>query len=298
MQKVWDPEIVARAAHLHLHARSLVWGYRFGAHRSPKIARSIEFAEHKEYAPGDPVRDIDWRIYARTERLLVRRQQADTELSVIFVLDASADMALGFQSYPDWEQSHFGRAAILVASLAMIAQRRGERVGLLIMGGEGHDVHWLRPKSHKNQLVHMLSIISSVKPAGRASIKEGLSFLNERVPRRSMVFLMSDCMEEPRVWGPALRTLAAQKLDLRVVHVFSQREYDFSFSEIGKFLSSEYTSSVSLDPKTCREDFVQIVEEYKKELQSWCGQSGALYIPVPLEDGLEQAFMHMIKGKR
>lgn len=298
MQKIWDPEIVARAAHLQLLARSLVWGYRFGAHRSPKIARSVEFAEHKEYSPGDPVRDIDWRVFARTERLLVRRQQADTELSIVFVLDASADMALGFQSYPDWEQSHFGRAAILVASLAMIAQRRGEKVGLLIMGGKGHDVHWLTPKSHKNQLVHILNTMASIKPSQNANIKDSLSFLNERVPRRSMVFLMSDFMEEPSKWGPALRVLAAQKLDLRLVHLFSQQEYEFSFSDVGRFLSSEYSSAVALDPKTCRDDFITIVQEYRAELQYWCGQSRALYIPVPLEQGLEQAFIHMMKGKR
>ena len=298
MQKIWDPEIVARAAHLQLHARALVWGYRFGSHRSPKIARSVEFAEHKEYSPGDPVRDIDWRVYARTERLLVRRQQADTELSMIFVLDASADMALGFQSYPDWETSHFGRASILIASLAMIAQRRGEKVGLLIMGGEGHDVHWLAPKSNKNQLVHMLNLIASVKPSKKANIKDSLVFLQERIPKRSMVFLMSDCMEEPSGWGPALRTLAAQKQDIRLVHLFSQREYDFDFSDVGRFLSSEYTSSVALDPKTCRDDFIQIVDEYRSELKDWCGQSRAIYIPVPLENGLEQAFLYMMKGKR
>ena len=113
-----------------------------------------------------------------------------------------------------------------------------------------------------------------------------------------MVFLLSDCMEEPSIWGPALRTLAAQKLDLRVVHLFSQQEFDFSFSDIGKYLSSEYSSPVALDPKTCRDDFIRIVEEYRSELQDWCGQSRALYIPAPLEQGLEQAFVHMMKGKR
>ena len=144
----------------------------------------------------------------------------------------------------------------------------------------------------------MLNLISSIKPSKKANIKDALSFLNERVPRRSMVFLMSDCMEEPSKWGPALCTLAAQKLDLRVVHLFSQQEYDFSFSDVGKYVSSEYSSPVALDPKTCRDDFITIVEEYRSELQDWCGQSRALYIPVPLEKSLEPAFIHMMKGKR
>jgi uncharacterized protein (DUF58 family) len=282
---IWDPEIVARASNLHIRARQLVWGYRFGLHRSPKVSRSIEFAEHKEYAPGDPVRDIDWKVYARTERLLVRRQQQDTDLSVVFVLDASADMALGDRSYPDWDASHFGRAATLIASLAMLAQRRGERVGLLVMGGVGHEVNWLTPKSTKNQLVYLLNIISSIKPQGKADIGTSLASLNERIPRRSVVYVLSDCM-------------AAQKIDLRLVHLFSEREYALDFDDIGQFLSTEHSSPIALDTKSSRDDFAGIVDVYLKEISAWCGKSRALYIPAPIESSLMSPFVRMMKGTR
>jgi uncharacterized protein (DUF58 family) len=298
VKRIWDPEIVARASNLHIRARQLIWGFRFGLHRSPKIARSIEFAEHKEYAPGDPVRDIDWKVYGRTERLLVKRQQADTELSLVFVLDASADMALGDRSYPDWDDSHFGRAATLIASLAMLAQRRGERVGLLIMGGSGHDIEWLTPRSSKNQLVHLLNIISSIKPKGSADLRTSLAFLSDRIPKRSIVYIFSDCMEEPKEWGPNLCVLAAHKIDLRLIHLFSDKEFTLDFDEVGQFLSTEYSSPIALDTKSIREDFAGIVDGYRKELAAWCGKSGSLYIPAPIEIPLMRPFVHMMKGIR
>ena len=298
MKIIWDPEIVARATNLHIHARQLVWGYRFGHHRSPKVSRSVEFAEHKEYAAGDPIRDIDWRVYARTERLLVRRQQADTELSLVFVIDASADMALGFQSYPDWEETYFGRAAILVASVAMIAQKRGERIGLFILGGTGFDVHWIPPKSTKNQLIHIINALSATKAKGRANIGLSLEKINEYLPKKSIVYVLSDFMEEPKEWGPSVCVLAAQKIDIRLVHLFSEKEYNFEFDTIGRFQSTEYSDSIALDPQSSRDDFAQIVAEYREEFAYWCGRSSSLYIPAPREYALDMPFMHMIKGIR
>ena len=296
VKQIWNPDIVARASTLHIRARQLAWGYRFGHHRSPKVSRSIEFAEHKEYHPGDPIRDIDWRVYARTERLLVRRQQADTELSLVFVLGASADMALGFQSYPDWEQSHFGRAATLIASLTLLAQRRGERIALFIMGGTGYDVHWLAPKSSKNHMIHILNILASIKTEGKANLSTGLEKLSELIPKRSLVYILSDFMEEPAEWGPALCSLAAQKNDLRLIHHFSKKEFDFSFDEVGQFLSSEYAQPLSLDTQKVRTDFHSIVQEYMEEMRLWCGKSTSHYIASALEYSLEETFVRMIKG--
>jgi len=296
VKQIWNPDIVARASNLYLQARQLAWGYRSGLHRSPQVSRSIEFAEHKEYSPGDPIRDIDWKVYARTERLLVRRQQADTELTLVFVLDASADMALGYQSYPDWEQSHFGRAATLIASLALLAQRRGERIALLVMAGSGYEVNWLAPKSSKNQLVHLLNMLSSVQLEGKANLAQSLELLNERIPKRSLVYIFSDFMEEPSEWGPALCSLAAQKNDLRLVHHFSNKEWALEFDEVGKFLSTEYANPIALDTQRVREDFQQIVQEYKAEIQLWRGKSRAHYIEAPLESSLEEPFFRMIKG--
>ena len=296
MRSLWNPEIVERAARLQLLSRQLVWGFRFGQHRSPKVTRSIEFAEHKEYEPGDSIRSIDWRVYARTERLLVRRQQADTELAVIFVLDASADMALGDSQKPQWENTHLGRASTLIASLCMLCQRRGERFGLWIMGGEGYELHWLPPRSSKNQLVQIMTQLAAIQPTGKANIAASLQELSTYIPKRALIYMLSDWMEEPQEWGPILSVLAAYKSDLRFLHLFSQKEWGLDFEAVAQFISDEYQSSIAIDSVASRADFTQIVSEYQKEVLHWCGLSRAMYIPVPIEEPLMQPFIKMIKG--
>ena len=296
MNEIWNPDIVGRAARLQLLARQLAWGYRFGQHRSPKVTRSIEFAEHKEYEPGDSIRSIDWRVYARTERLLVRRQQADTEVNLIFVIDASADMALGVLQKPKWEDTHIGRAATLIASLCLLAQRRGERVGLWVLGGEGHELHWFPPRSNKNQLVQIMTTLAAIRPKGRANIAQGLEELGGFLPKRSILYVLSDFMEEPGFWGPILPNLAVQGCDIRLVHMFSQKEFELDFEETAKFLSLEYTKGISLDSVSVREDFREIVAQYKEEIAHWSGLSRSIYISAPLEDDLLKPFVQMIRG--
>ena len=94
MKTVWDPDTVARAARIQLRARELAWGYRIGQHASKRVAKGIEFMDTKEYTPGDPIRDIDWRVAARSDRLVIRRQVAETDLKIFLVLDASAEVGV------------------------------------------------------------------------------------------------------------------------------------------------------------------------------------------------------------
>ncbi|MEC7983641.1 MAG: DUF58 domain-containing protein [Myxococcota bacterium] len=296
MSQVWSPEIIERAAALHLQARQLVWGYRFGLHRSPKITRSVEFAEHKEYSPGDSVRDIDWRVFARTERLLVRRQQADTELSVVLALDASGDMAIGAAELPSLTDSRFGKAITLAATLALLAQRRGEKVGLFIMGGEGQEVNWLRPQSSRNQLAAILNHLAAIRPKNNANLEHRFQDLGHVLPKRSLVFVLSDFMEEPQRWGPSLSGLAAMGADLRLVHLYSQKEFALSFDETAQFLSPEESSPLNLDSTAIRQSFLGVVDEYLDELKSWSAKSRAVYIPCAYEETLERTFIQMLRG--
>ena len=296
VSQIWSPEIIERASALHLQARQLVWGYRAGLHRSPKISRSVEFAEHKEYAPGDPVRDIDWRIFARTERLLVRRQQADTELSVVIALDASADMAIGAAELPSLQASRFGKAITLAATVALLAQKRGEKVGLYIMGGGGYEVHWLSPKSSKNHLASILSHLAAIRPSGRADLKDRLHRVGRFLPRRCLLFVLSDLMEEPEAWGPSLTGLASRGADIRLVHLYSKKEWALSFNETAQFLSPEVQSPLNLDSAAVRESYTKVVSEYKEEVRGWSARSRSVYIPCAYEDSLDHTFIQMLQG--
>ena len=132
---IWDPTVVARLSALELRARTLVTGFRTGGHRSRRVHSNIEFADYKPYTAGDPLRDLDWRVAARTDRLVVRRHHAEEELPVHIIVDASGDMATGASgraAVDGWDRSKWTTAAVLAATLAQWVGLRGDPVGLSV----------------------------------------------------------------------------------------------------------------------------------------------------------------------
>ena len=218
----WDPDVLARIRVLELRARDLVQGYLHGAHLSGRATSNVEFADYKEYSPGDPLRDLDWRVMGRSDRLVVRRHHAENELATTIILDASGDMATGAAgdqpsaARPPLKGSKWGSAAVLCATLAYWLQRHGEPVGLMVLGGQ--DVRWpyLPPRNGEAQLARILGVIAQTRPSGRADLSAGLRAAGQRMGRRQLMVLVSDLMEEPAEWGPAVSTLLRRRIDLRV----------------------------------------------------------------------------------
>lgn len=298
-EQIWDPEVLVRMQHLHLRARQLVAGMASGIHGSDRIARNVEFADYKEYSPGDPIRDLDWRVLARSDRLVVRRQQAETELSVTFLVDASADMATGERGQsrlPDLEHSKYGVAATLVATMSYFLQRRTEPVGLALLGGEGVPHRWIPPRRGRNHLTRILLALAGAKPAGSDVLAEGFVSLGQRMRRRSMLVLASDLMEEPDEWGPMLTALTRSQVDLRVAHVMDPQEMSLAFARPARFFSLEGGSTLPLEPDAARGAYAEIVEEYQAEVRRWMGQQGAVYVPVMTHQPLDGPLSRLLQG--
>ncbi|MBM74678.1 MAG: hypothetical protein CMK59_04710 [Proteobacteria bacterium] len=295
-----DSELLSRVSALQLRAQKLVWGYRFGLHRAPRRDSGIEFLEHKTYAQGDSLKDIDWRVLARRDQLLVRKQQADTDVAAILVVDASGDMNVGPPpSFKEEGQTKLGRALVLAASLAAFLERRGERVGLYILGGsfpQDQGQRWLPPKSGKRHLAQMMRELSKLSAQGEADLAKNLQALAPLAPKRSMIFLFSDLMEEPDSWGPALRALTIQNHQLRVIHHYSKVEWSVSDKTAAQFISFEEQLTLPLDMRDVHEEFLSILEEYRAQTQKWMNKSQALYIPDPIEEPLMNPFFSMITG--
>ena len=296
MKQMWDPTILARAAALQLQARRLVWGYRHGRHRSPQISKSIEFVGHKEYTPGDSIRDIDWRVVARSEKLLVRRHQAESEHSIIVVVDASGDMATADGRLPALDRSKFGYALTLAASFLLLLQRRGERVGLAIWGGEGWHNNWLPPRRSSVHLAELLTNLAATQPSGEARLAENLGSLSQKIPRRSMVCIFSDFMEEPAEWGPRLLALSAQGADIRVAHLHSSKEFSLELEDSARLYSFEGGDSLPIEPDNVRMAFRTIVQDYLREVNAWATKSRSLWIPTPFEEQPVHSFLRLIQG--
>ena len=298
----WDADVLARIQALELHARALVDGYVHGAHASHQVASNVEFSDFKEYAPGDPLRDLDWRVLGRSDRLVVRRHRAEHELTTTLVVDASGDLATGASGgWPTAEGSPFhgskwGYAAVLTATLAYWLLRQGEPVGLQVLGGDRVEWRTLPPRTGDGQLARILGVLAALEPAGEARLAEGLVEVGKRLHQRQLVVLVSDLMEEPSDWGPALRALLERRADLRVVHLHDRDELAMNLPEAGLFVSPEGGAVLPEDPLEIREAFAEEVARYRAEVAAWLGGVRGVLFPAPTDAPMGTVLARLLRG--
>jgi uncharacterized protein (DUF58 family) len=293
----WDPEVLARLGQLHLRARGLVSSISHGNHKSLRISRNVEFADYKVYTPGDDLRDLDWKVYSRNDRMVVRRQQSEDELSVVFILDATADMSTGEAGKrPALTGSKLGAAITMIATMAYYLQHRGEPIGLAVLGGEGVTQPWIPPRRGANHLAQIFGTLAALKPAGSDVLAEGFSQIGRRIPRRAAVVVVSDLMEEPESWGPALSAMLRRQSDLRIAHIYDRKEWEMDFSASARFFSPEGGTPMPIDPDTVREAFSEVVTDYLAEVRQWLGRSRAVHVLVPTDDPLELPIGRLLAG--
>jgi len=277
-------------------SREMLWGLTIGLQRSKQVSKSIEFVEHREYQPGDPVTAIDWKVFARTDRLMIRRQQADTEANIILVLDASADMASASEGHPDLKTSKLGQAITVLGALTLYAQKRAEPVGLLVLGG-GDIIHrWIPPSRRATAAI--FHSLASLTAAGKAELHEGFEQLTEYLAKPSLIVAVSDWMEDPARWGKSLESLATYRHDIRALHLYSAKEWAFDLPENIRLFAKEGQEDIPLEPSSIRDDFLLEVRRYKNEVSEWAARSKAIWSYAALEDSLLLPLLRLIQGER
>lgn len=301
----WDPEVIHRISTLSVRARQQVDGLRLGVHASRRVSANVEFADYKEYSPGDPLRDLDWRVAARSDRLVVRRHRAEDELGCLIVVDASADLLTGKASAwprgearrPPLDGSKWGYALVLAASLAWALSRRGEPVGLHVVGGA--DVPWahLPPRAGDAQLARILAVLASARPAGRAELGAALAGVGTRVRPRTLVVLISDLMEEPAAWGPALAGYREHRIDLRVVHVHDPAEWRFAVEGPARYRSPEGGPALPADPADVRAGIEAVVSDYLREVRASVHAARGLHLLAPSDAPMVPLIGRVLEGR-
>jgi uncharacterized protein (DUF58 family) len=263
-----DPRVLAQIGELTLLARSVVDGFLHGLHRSSRAGLSLDFAEHRPYQPGDDLRRIDWRVYGRTDRFYLKTYEADTNADVVFALDASASMDYGTASY-----SKFDYARFLTASLAWLAQRQGDRVGLVTLAGDILDI--VPPSTrHLNLLLHTLG---RVKAKGEGQIPAMMERVAQLRGRSGIVVLVSDCYEDPSVLRRSLSGMRARGNDVIVFHVIDPGERDLPWSAPGNFEDAESGVRMPLRPDDLRKEYQEIFEEHRRTLLREFGRENIDY---------------------
>lgn len=252
-----DPDVLSRIGDLELLARSVVEGFIAGLHSSPFLGLSPDFAAHRQYVPGDDIRKVDWRVYARTDRFYIKEYEAETNANVLFALDASRSMDYGSRGITKLEY-----AKVLAACLAYLSAGQRDRVGAAIFGealGE-----YIPPSVRHRRLV--LAALDRAEATEAGDLVEALTQLAESLGRRGIVVVISDLYADPVRVIESLGALRGGGHDVIVFHVLDPAEVDFPFDTPRSFEDLESGERLPITPDDMREEYMALLEGHVAEM--------------------------------
>ena len=275
-----DPAVLARIGNLELVARMVVDGVINGLHRSPYFGASVDFAEHRGYVPGDDIRRVDWKVWARTDKYFVKEFEADSNSNFSVILDISKSMNFGAKI------SKLDYAKTLAACLSYLVSKQRDRVGLVTFDEEMVD--FVPPSAkHLDVVLHTIDRVKATRP-GR--LGPPLRKLAEHFGRRGIVVVVSDLYEEPGEVLDALSLIRYRGNDVILFHVLDPAEYDFSFSDASSFEDLESGEQMPVVPDALREQYRALIREHVAALTSKSNEQrvdyNLLLTSVPLDFAL------------
>lgn len=290
MAEIWDAALLERVRHLHRVARRLSDGLAAGHNRARRSDQGVEYAESREYVPGMDLRHVDWKALARRDRLVVKRQVADREFASVVVLDLSADMSTGGSDggLPDLDESKAGRAIAVVATMLAFLHRHGEPVGLTFVAGEGFEHRVVPPRAGRRHLQLLMRQLALARPAGSARLGEALRELGARSRRACWLAVVSDGMEEPSAWIPALGAISARGSDVRMVHIYDQAEWAMADADGALLYSPEGGPTTSVEYRDVRHTFAQAADAYVQEVRAGLMSRGVRHVLSDVSGSLEK----------
>jgi len=252
-----DPLVLARLATLKLRVRAIAEGVLTGLHKSPHHGQSVEFAEHKEYAPGDDVRRIDWKAYGKFDKYYVKQFEQETNLRTFLVVDGSGSM--GYRGAPE-RLSKFEYASALAASLAYLLVRQGDAAGLVVVSDRV--VKTVPPRAAASHLPALVEALSAVEPRGPTRLAAAVDHVLEHAPRRSAVLVFSDLFDAEEKVLKQLELLRRRKHDVTLFHVLDPDELEFPFEDPTLFLSMEDARQVEANGRDVRKGYLEVLDRW------------------------------------
>ena len=285
-----DPTTLARISNLELLARTVVDGFISGLHHAPYLGFSVDFAEHRAYMPGDDIRRIDWRLFARSDRHYIKLFEADTNANFAILLDVSKSMSYGSHSLTKLDYARY-----LSACLAFFSNKQRDRVGMITFD---HEIVDYIPTSmkHLDTILHTLDQLE----AGRAGSLEGpILKITELLGRKGIVVVVSDFYEEPDDVLRALGPLRARGHDVIVFHVLDPTELEFPFEVASGFEDLETGEQIPVVPTKLRADYRRMVEHHLATLKKRFTDNRIDYTLLDTSQPLDMAlFQYLLARER
>ena len=295
MPSYLDPNILSRAEALGLKARQLVEGLRVGDHKSPYKGFSVEFVQHREYVPGDDIRPIDWKSYGRSERYTIKQYEQETNFACHLLVDGSNSMRYGAGATNKLEY-----AKLLAASLAYMVIRQRDTVSLRIF-----NTGWVAELPASSSLAHINAIthvLEDTQPKDRTAIGPLVDEVADRINRRGIVCLISDCLEDLEPTLAALRHLRFRGHEVVLFHVLHRDEVEFPLDGNIRFIGLEGFEELMTRPHLLRPAYLRIVKKFLADMQRGCDGSGVDYVQLmtsrPLDAALAEYLVRRLQTGR
>lgn len=258
-----DPELLQRLGDLELIAREVVEGLRVGGHRSPLQGFSTEFAHHRQYSPGDPMRTLDWRVFGRTDRYYTKLFEAETNFDCHLLVDASSSM-----NYGSGKVSKLEYAKYLSASLAYLVLKQRDSVGLSVFDSEVRA--YLPPRSAMGIILEIDRLLKDIKPTPKTNLAKQLHDIAHMMKRRSVVVVISDLLSDVGDVLEALEHLRFDGHNVIVMHTLDPYEIEFPFDGTWRFEGLEGEEPLTTQPQRIRDEYLKNFGEYMESIRSGC----------------------------
>jgi uncharacterized protein (DUF58 family) len=287
-----DPRTLAKLKGLHLRARHIVEGYVSGLHRSPYHGFSIEFAEHREYAPGDDLRYVDWKVFGRTDKFYLKQYEDETNLLCYLVLDVSESMT--YRSSPA-ALSKLEYAQALAASVAWLVLEQQDAAGLVTFDSQIRTL--LRPASNTSHLKQMIQVMETATPGKKTAAGPIFHELAERLKKRGVVMIFSDFFDNVNSLLAGLKHFHHRRHDVVLLHVLDPAELDFPFQRPTQFQGLEEFPDVMTDPQSLRRAYLRELGIFQQKLREGCRTMNMDYELMRTDRPLDAALRSFLAGR-
>jgi uncharacterized protein (DUF58 family) len=267
-RKYLDPRTLARIASLDLRARLIVEGLMTGMHRSPYQGISVEFAQHRQYVPGDDIRHVDWKVFGRSDKIYLKQYLEETNLHLILIVDASESMGFGSVSNGRETWTKYDHATAIAASMAYMAIQQQDSVGLAIF--DQALSRFFKPSNSPGQWKVVIQELQQVPRWHKTNTGKVLDQIAEKLNHRSLVVILSDFFDDLDSIKKGLRHLRYKKHEVMMFQILDPQEIEFPFEDVTLFKGLEEMGELLTEPRSLREGYLRQLAEFTDDLKKLC----------------------------
>ena len=292
VEQYLKPEVIRQISRLDLRAQFIVKGFMQGLHASPFHGFSVEFSEHRKYTTGDDPKDIDWLVFAKTDKYYVKKFEAETNIHGYLVMDLSRSMGYTHRQ----QLTKFEYSICLAAAMCYMMIHQQDPVGLITFDQKVRDS--LPPKSKRKQLGNVLSLLARLKPTGETDIGRSLIQIAAMLKQRSLVMIFSDLLTDPEPVIKSLRQLRHGGHDVILFHVLDEAEVRFPFDGLIEFEEPESNQKLQVDATDFRRAYLDELAAFREQYRQECFQSGIDYVPLDTSMQFDRALTEYLISRR